>query len=330
MVERKKQLEQGTRETIIRKYNAGKNPKKIAEELELNRKTVSSVISNFKKTGRTFAVKKRLPKNRKINNEGCELIHSAIMEDVSVTLKELKRKLYDDLRINASITTISKTIKEMNYSFKRVVLVPESRNTSELIELRFSYCSNYLLFDENNLIFVDEFGISCSTRVGYGRSLVGTSPRKEIRALRSKNFSVCAALCKTNLVAFEVNEIAYNSESFKGFINCLIGNLRRQGMCSGIIIMDNASIHKSIDLRNLVNENGFELVFLPAYSPQLNPIEEVFSKWKYIIKTMNVKNNEELNNAIQQSASLITRDDCESFYSHVRSFILKGIRREEF
>jgi transposase len=81
-------------------------------------------------------------------------------------------------------------------------------------------------------------------------------------------------------------------------------------MNSGRIIMDNASIHKSIDARNLIDKNGFELVFLPAYLPQLNPIEVVFSKLKYNIKTMNVNNNEELNNAIQQSASLITRDDC--------------------
>jgi hypothetical protein len=50
----------------------------------------------------------------------------------------------------------------------------------------------------------------------------GTPPRKEVRELRSKNFSECAAVCKTDLLPFEVNEVAYNSEAFKGFINCLI------------------------------------------------------------------------------------------------------------
>jgi transposase len=95
----KKQLEQGIRETIIRKYNAGKNPQKIAEELELIRKTVSSVISNFKKTGRIFAVKIRSPRNKKVIGAGCELIRSAIKEDVSVTPKDLKRKLYDNLKL---------------------------------------------------------------------------------------------------------------------------------------------------------------------------------------------------------------------------------------
>jgi transposase len=94
--------------------------------------------------------------------------------------------------------------------------------------------------------------------------------------------------------------------------------------------MHNASIHKSNDSRNLINENGFELVFLPAYSPQLNPIEELFSKWKSNIKSMNAKTNEELNIAIHRSASSISQEDCENFYSHVRKFILKGIRHEEF
>jgi transposase len=69
---------------------------------------------------------------------------------------------------------------------------------------------------------------------------------------------------------------------------------------------------------------------LPAYSPQLNPIEEVFSKWKYYKKTINRKTIEELNIAVARASSLITRSDCENFYSHVRGFVLKGIKQEEF
>jgi transposase len=217
MTGRKKQLEQATRETIIRKYNAGKNPKTIGNELELNRKTISSVILKYKSTGRILAVKKRAPKNKKINEAGRDLIRAAITDDVSVTLKELKGKLFENLGINASITTISNCLEEMNYSFKRVVLVPEARNTTELINLTFSYCSNYLLIDENTLIFVDEFGISCSTRIGYGRSIIGTNPKKEVRAIRSKNFSICAAVCKIGLISFEINEVHIILNRLKNF-----------------------------------------------------------------------------------------------------------------
>lgn len=330
MQEGKKQLEQNVREIIIRKHNSGKNPKKIAEELELNRKTVSSVIFNYKKTGRIFAKRIRTPKNKIIGESGRQLIILAIENDVSIPLKSLKIKLMEDLGIAASITTISKCLDELNYSFKRVVLIPEVRNSHELIENRFIYCSNYILYDENKIIFIDEFGISCSSRVGYGRSFVGTSPRKKVRAIRSRNISVCAAISKYNLLKFDLNPVAYNSETFKTFILNLIEGLRIQGTTNGMFIMDNASIHKRNDIRVILAENGFELIFLPPYTPQLNPIEEIFNMWKHNIKTMNPKTIEELNNAIFSASNLITSENCQSFYSHVRNFVLRGIRREDF
>jgi transposase len=94
--------------------------------------------------------------------------------------------------------------------------------------------------------------------------------------------------------------------------------------------MDNASIHKNEEQRNFLESNGFELKFLPGYSPQLNPIEEVFSKWKHYIAQGNPNTNEDLNLLINSSSNLISSQDCEGFFRHVRSFVLKGIRREDF
>jgi len=94
--------------------------------------------------------------------------------------------------------------------------------------------------------------------------------------------------------------------------------------------MDNASIHKRESCKKLLSEHNFDLMFLPAYSPQLNPIEEVFSKWKHIIKTANCETLESLKSQIQVASEAITRTDCNNFFSHVREFVLKGIRREEF
>ena len=94
--------------------------------------------------------------------------------------------------------------------------------------------------------------------------------------------------------------------------------------------MDNASIHKGERVRYFVEQQGFELIFLPPYSPQLNPIEEIFSKWKHLIKSHNCETIQGLLDTISSTSSAITSIDCSSFFSHVREFILKGIRNEEF
>ena len=70
--------------------------------------------------------------------------------------------------------------------------------------------------------------------------------------------------------------------------------------------------------------------FLPAYTPQLNPIEEVFSKCKHYIKTRNPRTLEELYDLIGTASRSITADDCEGFFAHVRTFVLKGIQGKEF
>jgi len=254
----------------------------------------------------------------------------AISEDVSVPLHVLQKKIYDDLHITASLTTINSSLKDMNYSLKRVAFVPERRNALDVINTRESYCSDYMLQDEEKLIFVDEFGVSCSTRVAYGRSLVGPPARKPIRSIRSKNISVCAAVMKSGVKYFKIRETAYNSGSFLEFLSGLISSLRDCGVISGTVIMDNATIHKNTVQRSFLMSNGFDLVFLPAYTPQLNLIEELFSKWKHCIARLNPRTLDDLYNNINEAAGLITPEDCNGFYHHVREFALKGIRREEF
>ena len=69
---------------------------------------------------------------------------------------------------------------------------------------------------------------------------------------------------------------------------------------------------------------------MPPYTPQLNPIEEVFSKWKHYIKLSNCENVPSLEASIMNSSLLITTADCNAFFNHMKTFLLKGIRREAF
>ena len=117
---------------------------------------------------------------------------------------------------------------------------------------------------------------------------------------------------------------------FGSFLESLCDKLYEKEIYTGIIFLDNASIHKSENHKIFLNSKRFELCFLPPYSPQLNPIEEVFSKWKNIIKTQNSESIEKLYENIRLGESLITENDCLEFYAHVRTFVLQGIMKEHF
>jgi hypothetical protein len=125
-----------------------------------------------------------------MDTERMSILSEAIVEDVSVPLKTLKNKLNTSIGISESVATISKSLKEMNYSIKRVSLVPESQNIPIHINLRETYCSEYLLQDEK-IIYIDEFGKVVVLGLGMEEVLLVSQRRKNVRVIRNKNISVC-------------------------------------------------------------------------------------------------------------------------------------------
>lgn len=231
---------------------------------------------------------------------------------------------------NISIASIHRCIETFKYSFKRISLEPIRRNTENNIEARFVYARQLLELDVTRLIFIDEFGVNCSMRKRYGRSIVGETPKKQVTTVRSRNFSVCAA-CKSNkLLYFEVKEGGYNGETYGNYLANLLQMLKTDNLQNQVIICDNVAFHKMAQIRELVKNNNHELFFLPPYSPQLNPIEEVFAAWKEHIRSSNCQNNEQLLRTIQNASERITPEHCQNYFRHMNSFLVKAVARESF
>jgi len=81
-------------------------------------------------------------------------------------------------------------------------------------------------------------------------------------------------------------------------------------------VMDNLSAHKGQRLRELIEERGCELVYLPSHSPDFNPIEEAFSKIKGLVRKAEARTKEALIEAIGSALSAVTSGDARSFFEH--------------
>jgi len=132
-------------------------------------------------------------------------------------------------------------------------------------------------------------GVNCSLRIGYGRSLVGSPAKKIVRSIRSKNYSICAGISKNGILHFKTQNSAYNKTTFCDFLKEIFEKMNLMNFRNYAIIMDNVAFHKSTEVRTIIEESGHSLLFLPPYSPQLNPIEEFFSKWKQHRKICKLK-----------------------------------------
>lgn len=233
-------------------------------------------------------------------------------------------KLLNDHDINVSIMTISRYIKTFNYTLKSLTLLPQRRNDDKSINAREIYAVKFYEIiseiDERQIYFVDEVGFNVSMRSKRGRSLKGTNAVQTVPGIRSRNISVCCSMTKECLTKYQVQTSPYNTLTFKSFILMLLDYIDKEKTGKSVIIMDNVAFHKNKEVQGVIEAKGHILLFLPPYSPFLNPIENMFSKWKQSIRSGQPKNEIELFELINDVHSIISAEDCAGFYRNIRVY----------
>lgn len=108
-------------------------------------------------------------------------------------------------------------------------------------------------------------------------------------------------------------EGATDTEVFRAYVSQVLCPTLRPG---DLVIMDNLSPHKSDPTLELIRERGAEVAFLPAYSPDLNPIELMWSKVKNTLRSAEARTESALTQAIASALALVTRQDAINWFAH--------------
>lgn len=97
------------------------------------------------------------------------------------------------------------------------------------------------------------------------------------------------------------------------------------------LVLDNASIHKGMEVQEWVKGRGYQVLFLPPYSPFLNPIEEFWSKSKAVVDKdpLSIRKNSKLSDRIEVAYQKITREDCQAWIRHSLTFWPRCIAKED-
>ena len=164
-------------------------------------------------------------------------------------------------------------------------------------------------------------------RRSYGRSKVGSAATKVVPNIRTKNISLSACISLKGVFFFEIMDRPYNAEHFGQFIQQLLDSFKEHQITNCTLIMDNVPFHHNDSVKRMVQGAGFNLKFLLPYSPFLNPIEEVFAKWKGLVRAANCNGEDDLYSKIHSASHLITQSDCLSYFRHMQSFISRCIQK---
>lgn len=132
-----------------------------------------------------------------------------------------------------------------------------------------------------NIVYLDEFGIEQKINREYGWSKSGEPVQERITGKREKKINGIAGYIQRKIIAPFMYTGTMNTELFNKYIQeCLWPELQ----AGQIVILDNASFHKSEKTKSLLQQKDCHLLFLPPYSPDLNPIEHMWALLKQEIK----------------------------------------------
>ena len=163
------------------------------------------------------------------------------------------------------------------------------------------------------MIFIDETWTKTNMtrlrgRAPRGQRLIDKTPHGHWTTT-----TLIAALGITGMRCSTVVDGAVNGDVFEAFVEHVLVPELRSG---DVVIMDNLSSHKRRRVRDRIEAAGARLVFLPAYSPDLNPIEMIFAKVKQSLRSLAYRTRDELWNAMQSVLDHVTPTDAINCYKH--------------
>jgi len=167
--------------------------------------------------------------------------------------------------------------------------------------------------DARSLVFVDEMGTNTSLSPVYGWAKKGERAYCSVPRNRGPNTTLLSSMSISGIGPSLAVEGATNREVFETYVERVLAPRLRPGQ---VVVMDNLTAHKGDKVKELIEEQGCELIYLPPYSPDFNPIEEAFSKIKGLVRKSEARSREALVDAIGKGISMVTAEDARGFFEH--------------
>ena len=161
-------------------------------------------------------------------------------------------------------------------------------------------------------MFIDETGASTKMARRYGRARRGERCRAPVPHGHWKTTTFVGALRLEGMTAPMVLDGAMHAAAFLAYVEQVLVPTLKPG---DIVIMDNLPAHKSTAVRKAIEKAKVELRFLPPYSPDFNPIEMAFSKFKAFLKRIAARTVDDLWNAIAKAVDIFAPKECRNFFT---------------
>lgn len=190
----------------------------------------------------------------------------------------------------------------------------DERDRKDVARKRRRWVRTQFMYDAAKLVFIDETSVNTAMVKMYGRGRRGKRVDGRAPLGDRKTLTFVAALRHDEITAPMVVEGAMNGPLFVNYVEqCLVPTLRH----GDIVMMDNLRVHKVYGVEEAIEAAGATLIYLPPYSPDLDPIEMVFSKLKTLLRKAGERTVKGLTRLIGKLINeAFSADECANYLRH--------------
>ena len=262
----------------------------VARNLCVHKRTVHRIVTSFKTTGSVD--KRQYPKERlfrKITTAAEFYTLSLVIDQPGICLREIKLDLLLNLGLDVTESAICVFLQKAGFTRQHLKLYARQQDK----HLRTQFIADMSLYTAEMMVFLDEAGTDRRDSIrAKGYSLRGKPGQKQTPLARGEHVSAICIMSVDGILTCELVSRSVNGDKFIEFIeNSLLPNLMpfNGQYPNSVIVMDNCSIHYVNQVTDLIRQTVALIHWLPPYSPDMNPIEEAFSKAKSVMRAMEIK-----------------------------------------
>jgi transposase len=302
------------RQRIVDLYNQGQGSiRGLAERFQVSPDCVRRLLKQHRATGSVEPKPHAGGPKATLDTSHHQVLRELLEADNDATLQQLAQHLALQTGIKVSGSTISRTLTKLKITRKKSLKASEVYSEAKQQQRR-DYWQRVGDIAAENLVFIDETGVNLAMVLAYARAQRGQRAYAQQPKGRGKNISIIGAMTlKDGFLEGVSFTGGTTGDVFLWFIETRLCPVLWPG---AVVVMDNLTAHKVEGVQSAIEAVGARVVYLSPYSPEFNPIENLWSKLKGYLRAVEARHKDGLHEAISQGLSLITLQDVCHWFTH--------------
>lgn len=305
-------LSMDIREKVMKAIEGGMSRRKAAARFDIGPATAVRWAKRVEITGEVAPLKMGGDRRWQRIEAHAEFILAQIEQKPDLTIMELREKIRERHGVGFGYGTVWRFLARHKITRKKKTGHASEQEREDVAAAREEWFEGQPDLDPLKLVFIDETAISTNMARRFGWAPQGERCWASVPFGHWKTTTLIAALRWDRIDAPMTIDGALDGESFLAYVEQLLAPTLSTG---DVVVMDNVRTHKVAGVREAIEANGANVLYLPPYSPDFNPIEKSFAKIKSILQRIAARTVDALQAAVGEALRSFTPKECMNYFA---------------